>query len=177
MKKIITLTLFLAVVAGLSGAALSLVYQMTDPIIQEAAIASEKENLVKIYTSGEEFKSIDTGLNDYTALQGCYEASSGGTVKGYVYKCSVTGYGGASTPIVYLIALDQDGTYKGYEVIDCSGETTGFGSKVGEDAFKDGIVGKNIGDSLDTISGATISSSAVVDGINQATEHYNANFK
>ena len=59
MKKIVTLALFLAVVAGLSGAALSYVHELTDPIIQEAAIASEKDNLVKIYTSGEEFKSID----------------------------------------------------------------------------------------------------------------------
>ena len=177
MKKIVTLALFLAVVAGLSGAALSYVHELTDPIIQEADIASEKDNLVKIYTSGEEFKSIDTGLSDYTALAGCYEASSGGTVKGYVYKCSVTGYGGSSTPIVYLIALDKDGTYKGYEVIDCSGETSGFGSQVADQPFKESIVGKNIGDSIDTISGATISSSAVVDGIQQATEHYNANFK
>ena len=46
--KILKLALFLAVVAGLSGAALSVVYEMTDPIIQEAKIASEKENFVKI---------------------------------------------------------------------------------------------------------------------------------
>ncbi|WP_050638558.1 FMN-binding protein [Candidatus Stoquefichus sp. SB1] len=177
MKKIITLALFLAVVAGLSGAALSFVFQMTDPVIQEAKIASEKENLVKIYTSGEEFKAVETNLTDYPAIQGVYEASSGGTVKGYVYKCSVVGYGGASTPIQYLIALDQDGTYKGYEVLDKSGETNGFGSKIGDADFKNGIVGKNIGDSIDTISGATISSSAVVSGIEQATAHYEENLK
>lgn len=173
MKKIITLTLFLAIVAGLSGAALSFVYQMTDPVIQEAKIASEKENLVKIYASAE-FKAIeDTDTSKYPSIQGIYEAEG----NGYIYKCSVTGYGGASTPIVYLIALDNDGTYKGYEVIDCSGETSGFGSKVGEDTFKNGIVGKNIGDSIDTISGATISSSAVVAGIEEATAHYEENFK
>jgi electron transport complex protein RnfG len=177
MKKIITLALFLAVVAGLSGAALSFVFQMTDPVIQEAKIASEKENLVKIYTSGEEFKAVETNLTDYPAIQGVYEASSGGTVKGYVYKCSVVGYGGASTPIQYLIALDQDGTYKGFEVLDISGETKGFGSKVGDADFKNGIVGKNIGDSIDTISGATVSSSAVVSGIEQATAHYEENLK
>lgn len=170
--KIVKLALFLAVVAGLSGAALSFVYSMADPIIQEAAIASEKENLVKIYPSAE-FKVVETDTSEYSALQGVYEAE--GT--GYVYKCSVVGYGGGNTPIVYLIALDNDGTYKGYEVIDCSGETSGFGSKVGEQSFKDGIVGKNIGDSIDTISGATISSSAVVEGIEQATAHYEANFK
>ena len=67
--KILKLALFLAVVAGLSGAALSSVYEMTDPVIQEAKIASEKENLVKIYTSGEEFKAVETNLSDYPALQ------------------------------------------------------------------------------------------------------------
>lgn len=174
MKKILTLTLFLAIVAGLSGAALSLVHSMTDPIIQEAAIASEKENLVKIYTSGEDFKAVDSDTTKYPAIQGVYEASSGSTVKGYVYKCSVSGYGGT---IVYLVALDNDGTYKGYEVIDCSSETKGFGSKVGDQEFKDGIVGKKIGDSIDTISGATISSSAVVEGIEEATEHYQENYQ
>ena len=43
MKKIITLALFLAVVAGLAGGALSFVNGITAPIIQEAAIAAEKE--------------------------------------------------------------------------------------------------------------------------------------
>lgn len=173
MKKIITLTLFLAVVAGLSGAALSYVNGITAPIIAEAAIAAEKENLVKIYPSAE-FKAIEPAdLKDYPSITGVYEAVG----SGYVYKCSVVGYGGASTPIVYLIALDNDGTYKGYEVIDCSGETSGFGDKVGQDDFKNSIVGKNIGDTIDTISGATISSTAVRNGIKDATAHFEANYK
>ena len=66
---------------------------------------------------------------------------------------------------------------EGYEVIDASGETSGFGSKVAEPDFKNGIVGKNIGDSIDTISGATVSSSAVITGIEEATAHYEDNFK
>lgn len=173
MKKIITLAVFLAVVAGLSGGALSFVNGITAPIIQEAAIAAEKENLVKIYPSAE-FKALEpTDLGDYASLTGVYEAVG----SGYVYKCSVVGYGGANTPIVYLIALDSDGTYKGYEVVDCSGETSGFGDKVGMDDFKNSIVGKNIGDSIDTISGATISSTAVVNGIADAVAHYEANYK
>ena len=173
MKKILKLTVFLAIVAGLAGGALSFVNSMTDPIIQEQKIASEKENLVKIYPSAE-FKAIDnTDTSEYPSIQGVYEAEG----QGYIYKCSVVGYGGTGTPIIYLIALDNDGTYKGYEVIDCSGETNGYGSKVKEQAFKDGIVGKNIGDSIDTLSGATISSSAVVTGIEEATAHYEANFK
>jgi electron transport complex protein RnfG len=172
--KIVKLALFLAIIAGLSGAALSAVYNVTNPIIQEAKIASEKENLVKIYNSNEEFEAIETGLSDYDLLEACYEVKSNGNTEGYVYKVATQGYGGE---IVYLIALDNDGTYKGYEVIDCSTETSGFGSQVGEQPFHDRIVGSEIGSTIDTISGATISSTAVVKGINQATEHYNANFK
>ena len=177
MGKILKLALFLAVVAGLSGAALSFVYQQTDPIIQVAAIAKVKENLVKMYDGGQDFRSVDTNFGDYTSLVACYEVLNGSQTQGYVYEVNVVGYGGASTPIKFLIALDNEGTYKGYEVTDCSGETKGFGSQVGEDAFKNSIVGKDIGSAIDTISGSTISSQAVVDGINQATAHYNENFK
>ena len=46
MKNIVKLTVFLAIVAGLAGGALSFVNGMTDPIIQEQKIASVKVNLV-----------------------------------------------------------------------------------------------------------------------------------
>ena len=170
MKKTIILALFLAIVAGLSGAALSFVNSITAPIIEEAAIAKEKENLVKIYSDAE-FVEVDTDLEAYAGLASVYKAEG----HGYVYKCSVQGYG--SSPIVFLIALDDDGTYKGFEVIDCSSETSGFGSKVAEEPFISSVKGKNIGDSVDTISGATISSSAVVKGIDAAAQHYADNFK
>ena len=74
-------------------------------------------------------------------------------------------------------ALIKNMEGQGYEVVDCSSETSGFGSKVAEEPFISSVKGTNIGDSVDTISGATISSSAVVDGINQAADHYAKNFK
>ncbi len=178
MKKTIKLAVFLAIVAGLAGGALSFVFGMTDPVIQEGKIAKVKENLVKIYTGGEEFKAIEAAdLKDYAGLKELYEASSGGSAKGYIYKCSVVGYGGASTPIEFLIALDTDGTYKGFQALDLSGETSGFGSKIGDETFINSVVGKNIGDGIDTITGATVSSSAVVNGIDQAVAHFEANYK
>lgn len=172
MQKIIKLALFLGIVAALAGGALSFVFNLTDPIIQEAKIAAEKENLVKIYPSAE-FVAMETNLADYPSIEGVYEAVG----SGYVYKCSVVGYGGASSPIQFLLALDNDGTYKGYVVLSCTGETKGFGDKVSQDPFINSVVGKNIGDTVDTISGATISSTAVVNGINEAVAHYSANYK
>lgn len=174
MKNIVKLTVFLAIVAGLAGGALSFVNGMTYPIIQEQKIASVKENLVKIYSNGEEFKALDVSLSDYDALVSVYEADKGGSPVGYVYETSAQGYGGQ---VRALIALDKDGTYKGLQIIDCSTETPGKGDVIAGDAFINSVVGKNIGDSIDTISGATISSTAVVEGIEQATQHYNENYK
>lgn len=174
MGKIVKLTVFLAVVAGLSGAALSFVNGVTDPIIQEQKIAKVKENLVKIYSQGEEFKALDVSLSDYPALKAVYEASKDGQAVGYIYETAAQGYGGE---VSTLIALDKDGTYKGLEITDCSSETKGIGDKVKDPSFIESVVGKNIGDPIDTISGATYSSSAVVEGINEATSHYNENLK
>ena len=72
MGKIIKLALFLAVVAGISGAALSAVYDVTNPIIQEAKIAAEKENLVKIYASAT-FEAKETDLSEYKAIASVYD--------------------------------------------------------------------------------------------------------
>lgn len=174
MKNIVKLTVFLAIVAGLAGGALSFVNGMTDPIIQEQKIASVKENLVKIYSNGEEFKALDVSLSDYDALVSVYEADKGGSPVGYVYETSAQGYGGQ---VRALIALDKDGTYKGLQIIDCSTETPGKGDVIAGDAFINSVVGKNIGDSIDVISGSTISSNAVIVGIEQATQHYNENYK
>ncbi len=176
MKKVIQMALFLAIVAGLSGAALSFVYNLTDPIIQEAAIASEKENLVQLYSNGEEFKVVETNFGDYPTLQGVYEVIKGGSVKAHVYKGSVTGYGGASSPIVFLVAL-EDGKYSGYTVLEASAETSGIGTRIKDAEFKDNIVGTDIGGSVDTLSGATVSSKAVVNSIKEAAKHYQENFK
>ena len=66
---------------------------------------------------------------------------------------------------------------KDYKLLICSTETKGIGDQVAGEAFISSVVGKNIGDSIDTISGATISSTAVVEGIEQATQHYNENYK
>ena len=174
MKNIVKLTVFLAIVAGLAGGALSFVNGMTYPIIQEQKIASVKENLVKIYSNGEEFKALDVSLSDYDALVSVYEADKGGSAVGYVYETSAQGYGGQ---VRALIALDKDGTYKGLQIIDCSTETPGKGDVIAGDAFINSVVGKNIGDSIDVISGSTISSNAVIVGIEQATQHYNENYK
>lgn len=172
--KIFKLTVFLAIIAGLSAGALSYVYGMTNPVIVAQKAAEEKKQLQAMYNDGETFTKYTEGLSKYNLIESCYKAELNGETKGFVYKISTPGYGG---DIVYLIALDASGVYKSYQVIDVSTETSGFGSRVATDEMKNNIVNKKIEDQVDTLSGATISSTAVVKGISQATAHYKAYFK
>lgn len=174
MKQIIKLSVFLCVVAALSAAAMTLVYSRTEPVIEAASLAKEKAQLASIYDKDDTFTKVTKNLSKYEDLETCYKVSKNGKTEGYVYKVSIAGYGG---DIVYLIGLDESGIYKGYETIDVSTETSGFGSRVATSEMKDKIVGKKIGAKIDTLSGATISSSAVVNGITEATNHYNKTFK
>ena len=51
-------------------------------------------------------------------------------------------------------------------------ETSGIGSRVAEDDFRNTVIGKTTGDQIDTLSGATISSTAVVKGLDAAKAVY-----
>jgi electron transport complex protein RnfG len=82
------------------------------------------------------------------------------------------GYGG---DIDILIGLEDETTIKGITIISQS-ETPGLGSRIAESSFASKFAGLNIGDvalkqdggQIDAITGATISSGAVVDAVRTA---------
>ena len=83
---------------------------------------------------------------------------------------TVTGFGG---PIEVTVGVDTHGTVTGLSVGGSSfAETAGLGAKAKEPAFTDQFVGKTAPLTLkvdvDAISGATITSRAVTDGVNTA---------
>ncbi|MBQ7888612.1 MAG: FMN-binding protein [Erysipelotrichaceae bacterium] len=164
MKKILHLTVFLAVVGALSAGVLSYVNNLTAPIIEAQKLAAVKESLEVLYP-GANFSELDaeeeTGL-----VTGAYLAEG----KGYIYKVSVTGYN-ASTPIEFMISISMEGKVDGFVVL-AQQETSGIGSRVATDEFKNMVVGKGVNDTISTLSGATVSSTAVVKGINAAKALY-----
>ena len=58
-----------------------------------------------------------------------------------------------------------------------SNETPGFGTRCSEDAFTSQFIGKplplTLGDDVDAVSGATVTSQAVVDALNSLAEAAN----
>ena len=137
MKKIIHLTLFLAIVSAIAGGALAFANQITQPIITANAEAAEKESLIQLFPGSSE--------SDFTAVD--YSGDSTTIQKIYQYK---------DEALVFSMS---------------NGDTKGLGSKVLDDeTFINGLIGHDASGELDTISGATISSKAVVDGINEAAQ-------
>ena len=95
--------------------------------------------------------------------------SSGDTALGYCVSVKPQGYGGE---IEMLVGISPDKTIKGVEIISMS-ETPGVGSRVKSDEnFLPQFAGKTgpfePGNGADAISGASISSKAVMAGINEA---------
>jgi len=89
---------------------------------------------------------------------------------GYAFMATASGY--SSTGINILVGLEDAQTIKGV-VILAQAETPGVGSRVTEASFLDQFIGLNINDvvlkqdggQIDSLTGATISSRAVVDTI------------
>lgn len=167
-KKIIHLTLFLAIIASISGGLLSFVNSFTAPIINENAIAAEKATLELLFPNTNEFFPVTDFEDETGAILSIFEARGAGLA----YKVSRMGY---ANPIVLMVGISNDGKIIGLKVLELA-DTPGYGMKVGEAPFINSIIGKSTTDGLDLISGSTVSSLAAVTAINAARTHFN-NFR
>ena len=83
------------------------------------------------------------------------------------HTLTVKGFNGGD--IAINVTLDDQGTVTALTV-DASSETEGLGQKASEEAFTSQFIGKTapfvLGEDLDTVSGATITSAAVVNALN-----------
>lgn len=99
-------------------------------------------------------------------VNGFYEVKDGETLKGYYADVSPVGFKGA---VNLMVGLDVDGKVVGVKIIS-HGETVGIGDRIENDEFLNNFIGKEgaLNGSVDTISGATYSSRAVVNGVDAA---------
>lgn len=146
----------------------------------ESEAASSEAAVETVTLSDEACKAV---LPDATTFEAVESATSGvqAAVKadtGWVIQASAKGFGG-QVPVI--VGLDADGAIVGVSFPKNS-ETDGFGAKLYQEgneeaaALAASLVGKSgevaIGD-VDAISGATISSKAVVEAVNTALSCYN----
>ena len=162
MKKPLYLACFLAVVSALAGGLLAVVNQVTAEKIAANAMGEVMKSLEEIFP-GTNYNEVE--FTDETGLvTGAFEAEG----QGYLFQVESNGF---KDVIKFVVAMDNDSNIVGYDVIAIS-ETSGIGSRVAEDDFKNTVIGKTTGDKIDTLAGATISSTAVVKGLDAAKAVY-----
>lgn len=165
MKKTAYLAFFLAVMCAIFGGAIAYVNELTAPIIAEQAMAAEAALFAELDPSAT-FSELDISADETGFItKGFYGE---GANKYWVYSASVLGFN-SGTPIEFLVGFDQDGTIVLYDVITQQ-ETEGIGSKITTDEFV--VKGLNVSDGIAPISGATVSTTAVINGINAAKALY-----
>lgn len=180
MKDILKLGITLFAICAVAALVLGVTNNITAPVIEERNIQASNEARKIVLSEADEFKELD-GMNSDIVLE-VYEGIKDGQVIGYTIKTSSKGYGGA---IELMVGISKDGKITGVEIGNHS-ETPGLGSKATEPMFKNQYVNKDVLNSLlvvkgstnndneiSAISGATITSNGVTNGVNAAMKIYN----
>lgn len=179
---ILRLTLTLLLICAVVAAALAGVNAITKDKI--AAIKAEKTQkaiqavLPGCVTVKEVAFTDDTGLVTKVYQSDMSLSSNFGAAFGYAVEVAPTGFGGE---ITLMVGVSATGEVLGISIISHA-ETPGLGAVAAADndkgvsfreQFTGLISGITIGDGdnqVDALSGATISSQAIVDGVNAALE-------
>jgi electron transport complex protein RnfG len=167
-------TLILLAITLIAGLLLGKVYDITKGPIAEQAEKSKQEAYALVYPGGEftSDEALNTALENFTADDKdakITEVMSANGGEGYVFSCQANGYGGA---VQLAVGVSADSTITGLSVLSMS-ETPGLGAKCQESSFQEQFAGikadsgkVTINQDFDQISGATITSSAVMRAIN-----------
>jgi electron transport complex protein RnfG len=167
----------LLIIAGLAAALLGYVNVITAEPIAAADEAAKKESMQAVCKEASSFgetvpvEDENSEVTDYTPA-----LDANNNVIGYAISVTTTGF---SSGLKLMYGIDTDGTIIGLSVVDCSQETPGLGANAPKQDFK--IIGKQGGDlkvekdggEVNAITGATITSRAVANAANTASDFFN----
>ena len=189
-KDMFKLGLNLLIISAVAALLLALTNSVTASTIaqrNEQANAEARKLVLESAQDFEQVKDVKTDNSKGVEVSEIYEAkdASGNTV-GYTLKVLPSGYGGT---IELMVGIDSaKGQVSGINVVSNS-ETAGLGAKSTDPEFSDQYKGKPLeelsvlkngtpGDTeIKAISGATITSTAVTNGVDAAIEVYKNSLK
>lgn len=177
-KFVIKLAAILFAIAFVASLLLVLCNALTKDRIAILQLEAENSARSKVLPGATEFEKLDPSENVSEAYIGKDEA---GNTIGYCFKTEPSGFGGKITMIVGITA---DGAVGGVEITTMA-ETPGLGAKADEEEWISQFSGKtgsvtvvktgNAKDNeVNAISGATITSKAVAQGVNTAIDEAKA---
>ena len=191
-KSMIKDALILFAITLVAGLLLGFVYDVTkEPIAQQKAKA-KAEACKNVFAEAETFETVTSedgptayfvaGLGSNVDIDEVMQALDGsGQLLGYVI--TVTDHEGYGGDIQFSMGVTLDGTLNGISLLSIS-ETAGLGMKAGDvlvpqfankkvESFTYTKSGSTSDSEIDAISGATITTKAVVNGVNSGLLFFN----
>ena len=196
MSKIIKNALILMAITLVAGLALGFVYDITKEPIAEQEQKAKAEAYEAVFPDAATLETIpeiedvtadarevlDTkGLTQEDILEVMLAKDDAGNTLGVVMNITThEGYGG---DINFSMGIQKDGTVNGIQILSIS-ETAGLGMKAAEEDFYGQYAGKKVDsfnytktgasadNEINAISGATITTNAVTNGVNAGIYYY-----
>lgn len=180
-NDILKLGIILCIITAVAAGVLGVVNNVTLPVIEKQATIANDEARKEILPQAESFEQVE-GNYDGNIVE-VYKGIAGGNDVGYTIKSISNGYGGA---IEIITGISKDGIITGVTIGNMT-ETPGLGAKAADVDFKgqytekeatDLVVSKTASGAANeivAISGATITSVAVTDGVNEAITFFQNN--
>ena len=183
-KPVIALTL----IAAIAGVALSGVYSMTKDTIEEQKTLAQAASYKEVCPGAESFERLDAAEARLKELDGGVYGTAFGTTRinefyvgrtadggiaGYAVSVSSKGFGG---DVTMALGLTPEGSIRKIAFTELN-ETAGLGMRADEDVFKNQFPGKSgtlklvkgtagADDEISALSGATVTSTAVINAVN-----------
>jgi len=192
MKSMMKDAIILFVITVVTGALLGVVYQITKAPIAAQEEATRVAACNVVFAQAAEFPELSSFDTDSanSCISGMYPAESidnvleakdsSGNTLGYVLTVTTSeGYGGN---IQFMMGVTNDGTLNGISLLSIS-ETAGLGMQAPDvlvPQFSDKKVisfsytknGSTTDSEIDAISGATITTNAIVNGVNAGLYYF-----
>ena len=189
MKEMLKNAGILIAITVIAGFILGAVYQITKEPIAQAEEKAAMEAYKEVFADASDFTETEVSAKSVLA-EGGYGATdidkvleakgTDGTLLGYVLV--ITNHEGYGGDIQFTLGISADGTTNGISILSIS-ETTGLG-KEEENVLKPQFAGKNVEqfiytktgavseEQIDAISGATITTNAVTNGVNAGLYYF-----
>ena len=189
MREIVKLAIKLFVITAVAAIALAFTNSITkDRIAEQLALENELARQ-EVLKEAESFEQVDQdefvrivealSIENPVMVEESFKGLKDEDVVGYTYKVLPKGYGGE---ITLLVGISIDGEITGIKVVTHS-ETPGLGAKATEESFQRQFAGASTDSPLtvikagtpednqvQAITGSTITTQAITDGVNFAME-------
>lgn len=168
MNNIVKMTLILALVGALSGLLLTGADLLTAPVLEHNTLQQKMELLQEFFPEAEETATEEIGGILFDVV-----SDREGEFLGIMALADAAGYGGT---IRYYLAVGEDSCIRGIHVLEHA-ESPGIGDVIEDPVFLENLTGKNIsesfviGEDIDTVTGATISTTAFLQSVGDAVGH------